>query len=344
MSYIMLALGWVLKLMYTITSNYGITIILFTIIIKLILMPLTVKQQKSMLKTQKLQPLLMEIQKKYGNDKDKLNQETMKLYQKYKINPMSGCLPMLIQLPILLALYWVVKKPIIYIMGVGGSDVWRIVSAIEDWGAGNPDAVNQLLSSMKIDSLNVFVEQQFKNFGQYEIQIARFLHEYPAIMNSHWITDTGITYTLIDFNFFGIDLSATPDLWGLIGLITGKLPEGGITWNTIGLWLIPIIAGGSSYLTSKLTQAMQPPQPVQKDENGLEKPNPMKTMMIMMPLFSAWIAFTMPAAIGFYWILSSILQLVQQIAINKVANVDLTDDIVKEEMENAKKNRKKRKK
>ena len=74
---------------------------------------------------------------------------------------------MLIQLPILLALYWVVKKPIIYIMGVGGSDVWRIVSAIEDWGAGNPDAVNQLLSSMKIDSLNVFVEQQFKNFGQY---------------------------------------------------------------------------------------------------------------------------------------------------------------------------------
>lgn len=222
--------------------------------------------------------------------------------------------------------------------------MWRIVSAIEDWGAGNPDAVNQLLSSMKIDSLNVFVEQQFKNFGQYEIQIARFLHEYPAIMNSHWITDTGITYTLIDFNFFGIDLSATPDLWGLIGLITGKLPEGGITWNTIGLWLIPIIAGGSSYLTSKLTQAMQPPQPVQKDENGMEKPNPMKTMMIMMPLFSAWIAFTMPAAIGFYWILSSILQLVQQIAINKVANVDLTDDIVKEEMENAKKNRKKRKK
>ncbi len=91
-----------------------------------------------MLKTQKLQPLLMEIQKKYGNDKDKLNQETMKLYQKYKINPMSGCLPMLIQLPILLALYWVVKKPIIYIMGVGGSDVWRIVSAIEDWGAGKP--------------------------------------------------------------------------------------------------------------------------------------------------------------------------------------------------------------
>lgn len=90
MSYIMLGLGWVLKLMYTITSNYGIAIILFTIIIKLILMPLTVKQQKSMLKTQKLQPLLMEIQKKYGNDKDKLNQETMKLYQKYKINPMSG--------------------------------------------------------------------------------------------------------------------------------------------------------------------------------------------------------------------------------------------------------------
>lgn len=344
MSYIMLGLGWILKLMYTVSNNYGIAIILFTIIIKLILMPLTIKQQKSMLKTQKLQPLLMDIQKKYANDKEKLNQETMKLYQKYKINPMSGCLPLLIQMPILFALYWVVKKPIIYIMGVGGSDVWRIVSALEEWGQSNPDALNQFLAFINIDSLNVFVENSFKNFGQYEIPIAKFLHLHPDIMNSSFIAETGIEYTLINFNFLGIDLSQTPNLGSLLGLITGKIPEGGINWNQIGLWLIPILAGASSYLTSKLTQKMQPPQPVQKDENGVEKPNPMKSMMIMMPLFSAWIAFTMPAAIGFYWILSSVLQLAQQFAINKFANVDLTDNIVKEEIENAKKNRKKRKK
>ncbi len=344
MSYIMLALGWVLKLMYTITSNYGIAILLFTLIVKLILAPLTVKQQKSMLKTQKIQPLLMEIQKKYANDKEKLNQETMKLYQKYQINPMSGCLPMLIQLPILFALYYVVRQPIIYIMGVASSDVWRIVSAVDEWGISNPDALNRFLAALNIESLNIFPENSFKNFGIYEIRFAKLLFEQPEIMNSHFITETGKTYTLIDFNLLGIDLSQTPNLGSLLGLLMGRMPEGGLTWGTIGLWLIPLLAGGSSYLTSYITQKMQPPQPVQRDENGNEKPNSMKTMMIMMPLFSIWIAFTLPAAIGFYWILSGLLQLVQQVFINKVVHVDITDEDVKEEMANAAKNRKKRKK
>lgn len=346
----MLGLGWVLKLMYILVNNYGVAILLFTIVVKAILMPLTVKQQKSMLKTQKLQPLLMDLQKKYENDKEKLNQETMKLYQKYQVNPMSGCLPMLIQFPIIIALYWVVKQPIIYIMGVASSDIWRIVWAMNDWGQAsqaNLDALNHLLETMKIDTSNFvgyFTDANFKNFGQYEIPIARFLHANPEIMNSSWIVETGKVYRLIDFNFCGIDLSQTPSLGSLLGLIMGSVPEGGITWNLIGLWLIPILAGGSSYLTSKISQAMQPPQPVQKDENGVEKPNTMKTMMVIMPLFSAWIAFSLPAAIGFYWILSSVIQILQQMVVNKVADPGVTDDDIKEEIENAKKNRKKRKK
>lgn len=350
MSYIMLGLGWVLKLMYILVNNYGVAILLFTIVVKAILMPLTVKQQKSMLKTQKLQPLLMDLQKKYENDKEKLNQETMKLYQKYQVNPMSGCLPMLIQFPIIIALYWVVKQPIIYIMGVASGDIWRIVWAMNDWSQAsqaNLDALNHLLETMKIDTGNFigyFTDANFKNFGQYEIPIARFLHANPEIMNSSWIVETGKSYRLIDFNFCGIDLSQTPSLGSLLGLIMGSVPEGGITWNLTGLWLIPILAGGSSYLTSKISQAMQPPQPVQKDENGVEKPNTMKTMMVIMPLFSAWIAFSLPAAIGFYWILSSVIQILQQLVVNKVADPGVTDDDIKEEIENAKKNRKKRKK
>ena len=340
----MLALGWVLKLMYTFTSNYGLAIILFTVLIKLILSPLMVKQQKSMIKTQKIQPLLMEIQKKYANDKEKLNQETMKLYQKYQINPMSGCWPMLIQLPILFALYYVVRQPIIYIMGVSSEDIWRIVSAVDEWGQTHQDLLNQFMAALNIDSLSVFADNGFKNFGAYEIRFARLLFEHPEIMNSSFITETGKHYTLIDFNLLGIDLSQTPDLGGLFGMLMGRMPDGGLTWNTIGLWLIPLLAGGSSYLTSYITQKMQPPQPVQRDENGNEKPNSMKTMMIMMPLFSIWIAFTLPAAIGFYWILSGVMQLLQQVITNKIVHVDITDEDVKEEMENAAKNRKKRKK
>ena len=114
MSYIMMGLGWILRLCSQLTGNYGVAVIIFTIIIKAVLMPLTLKQQRSMLRMQKVQPLMNDLQKKYGNDKDKLNQEMMKLYKKYDVNPASGCLPMLIQLPILMMLYWVVKKPVVY--------------------------------------------------------------------------------------------------------------------------------------------------------------------------------------------------------------------------------------
>ena len=105
MSYIMMGLGWILRLCSQLTGNYGVAVIIFTIIIKAVLMPLTLKQQRSMLRMQKVQPLMNDLQKKYGNDKDKLNQEMMKLYKKYDVNPASGCLPMLIQLPILMMLY-----------------------------------------------------------------------------------------------------------------------------------------------------------------------------------------------------------------------------------------------
>lgn len=343
LSYIMMGLGWVLKLMYMLCSNYGVALILFTIIVKAILFPLTLKQQKSMMKTQKLQPILNELQQKYGNDKEKLNQETMKIYQKYKINPMSGCLPLLIQLPILLALYWVVRQPMVYIMGFGESEVWRAINAIEEFSATNPDAVNALLSSMNIEGFNVFRDANYSNFGMYEIQVARFLQDYPDVMNSPWITEMGRNILVLNFDFLGIDLSQTPDLWSIVGLITGNIPEN-FGWGTVGLWLIAILSGVSAYASSKISQALQPQQQPQVDENGVEKANPMKTMMIIMPIFSAWIAFTLPAAIGFYWVLSNVIQIIQQVAITKLASVDISDEEIEGEILNAKKNRKKRKK
>ena len=150
MSYIMMGLGWILRLCSQLTGNYGVAVIIFTIIIKAVLMPLTLKQQRSMLRMQKVQPLMNDLQKKYGNDKDKLNQEMMKLYKKYDVNPASGCLPMLIQLPILMMLYWVVKKPIVYIMGFGEGDVWRIVSAVIEWSDGSPEKMTMFLNTLPV--------------------------------------------------------------------------------------------------------------------------------------------------------------------------------------------------
>ena len=339
MSFLMIPLGWLLKTLYLLVGNYGVAIILFTILIKLVLLPLTVKQQKSMIKTQKLQPILMSLQEKYGNDKEKLSQETMKVYQKYKVNPMSGCLPMLIQLPIIFALYWVVRQPIEYIMGVDKDQLGLIVDALTKWGETNPGGLSQLLGAIKMDSLQALADNSFKMFQNYEIVIARYLHMYPDILN--YADGLGELIT-VDFNFLGMDLSKTPDLWALLGIFMGNVSN--ITLETVGLWIIPILSGVSSFVTTKITQSMQPPQPVQRDEFGNEKKNPMNTMMVFMPIFSAWIAFTLPAAIGLYWTISNVIQLLQQVLLTKFLKVDITDEQIEGEIVDAKKNRKKRKK
>ncbi len=342
MSYIMMALGWILKLCNSFLGNYGLALIFFTLLVKLLLLPMMIKQQRSMTMTQKLQPLLMELQQKYSHDREKLNAETMKLYQKYKVNPMSGCLPLLIQLPILIALYWVVKKPVVYMMGFGEDEVWRIISAILEWAENTPDGLNQFFSALGIENMNTLTDNAYRMFGMYEIQIARFLNVHPEIMNSHWITETGKAYTLIDFNFLGLNLSQTPNMNAFFGMFLGRTSH--LSLDVISLWSIPLLSGLSSYTVSKLSQKMQPAQQPKKGPNGEEAPNPMQSMMLFMPIMSAWFAFSLPAAVGLYWVVSNILQLLQQFVLTKVVKVDLTDEQIEGEIVNVKKNRKKRKK
>lgn len=344
MSYIMFALGWVLKFCNMIVGNYGVTLIMFTVVIKAILLPMTIKQQKSMMLTQKLQPLLNEINRKYANDKEKQSSETMKLYQRYKVNPMSGCLPLLIQFPILIALYWVVKKPVVYLMGFREDEVWRIVSAVIEWANGDSDKLNQFYTALGIDSMSKLTDNAYKMFGMYEIQIARFLHSHQEIMNSQWITETGRTYDIINFGFLGLDLSQTPNLSAFFGLFVGKI--NGLNVDTVALWSIPILSGVSSYASAKLSQSMQPATQTQPTgTDGSEKANPMQSMTVFMPFVSAWFAFTLPSAVGLYWIVSNVLQLLQQLVLAKIVKVDLTDEQqIEGEIVNGKKNRKKRKK
>ena len=105
-------LGFIINMIYRLVQNYGVAIIIFTIIVKLILLPLNIKSQKAMRKQQKIQPILAELQKKYANDKEKLQQEMMKLYKDNNVSMMGGCLPMLIQMPILIGLYNVIRSPL----------------------------------------------------------------------------------------------------------------------------------------------------------------------------------------------------------------------------------------
>lgn len=350
MTYIYAALGWILDLFYRLVGNYGFAIILFTVFVKAVLLPLDIKQKKSMAKTQKIQPVLMELQKKYANDKDKLNQETMKIYQKYGINPMGGCLPMLIQFPIIIALYWVVKKPIMYMMGVGSGDIWRIAEAFNAWAASNQGLLPESIKS--IIPVTYSGSMSNNTFGTYEISIAQQLFIHPEILEHPFIKNWDKAIRLVDFRFFGLDLSEIPSLNEFLGIFVGRVSN--LTLEKVLLWLIPLFSGLSSFASSKVAMAQQGTGE-KKDKNAVvaeadkvEKENSaastMKTMNVMMPLFSAWFAFTLPAAVGLYWIISNIIQIIQQIVVTKYLVPDVSAELLEGDINNVKKSRKNRKK
>ena len=290
MGYIYKAFGFMLNLIYEIVQNYGIAIILLTLIIKIILLPLTLKQQKSMTKTQKLQPKLQEVMEKYKYDKDRQSQETMKLYKEYGVNPMGGCLPLIIQFPILIAFYQVIQKPVQYVLGY---------------------------STSKIDALLKANEISAKTAGA-QITLAEKLGE-------------------LDFNFFGLDLAATP--WDeLKGVFAGTIGLVGLT-----ALIIPVLSCVTTLLTSKISTMMngkkkeekekKAPQrvlsPDQKPTTGNENSaeSMTKTMTYLMPLMTLWLTFTFPAAMGLYWTVSNVLGLVQNIVLNKYYNKKLALEI-----------------
>ena len=174
-------LGPVLRFIYNIVDNYGLSIIIFSVLVKLLTMPLSVKQYKSTLAMRKIQPELTKIQKKYANDKEKLQKEQMELYSKYDINPMAGCLPLLIQMPVLFALYRVIMAPLTYIAGFSDS------------------VIKEVGIALGFKESTVLHEQ---------IRIAELLgHEDKFSIVKDIIPD----FSAINFNFLGINLAETPE-------------------------------------------------------------------------------------------------------------------------------------
>ncbi len=350
MSFIMSILGWILSFLFSIVHNYGIAIILFTVLIKLLLFPMELKQKRSMSKTQKIQPLLMEVQKKYANDKEKLSQETMKLYKKYGISPMSGCLPMLIQLPIIFALFYVIRKPLIYMVGIEFSETWRIAEAFEYWVANiaSPEqlaTVPQAIKDAVANGNNLVSGSNL--FGNYEINIAEIIANNPEILNHRFIVEHWGTSGIpsVDFNFLGMNLAKAPSFGAIIGLFSGNVPPVG----TMLLWIIPLASGASAFMSARLASEKKPKE--QKNVILAENEKPqntggggeaMKSMSKIMPIFSVVFAFSLPAGVGLYWTTSNLIQIASHIIVKKHFDVDISLEELEGEKKNAK-NRKKRK-
>lgn len=290
-------MGWIIEQIYSLVANYGLSIIIFTILFKLVLLPLNIKSQKAMKKTQKIQPLLAELQKKYANDQEKLQMETMKLYKENNVSMTGGCLPMLIQLPILFGLYRVIYAPIKYLLGVSDVDGIARVGELKDAIVAAGENIGNL-ASMGNDAI-------WKNS---QIQVSQWAQKLSQ----------GDPWT-INFNFLGLDLSNVPSK------AFGYLTSGNLDWSMILLLLIPILAVAAAVVSNKITMA----QSGQNNSGNETAAQMSKSMNIMMPLMTGFFTLTLPAGLGIYWIISSIMQIIQQLVLNYYLDKKGDDFVVK---------------
>ena len=305
------------------SANIGVGIIIFTVIVNIIMLPLTIKQQKTQKLTAVIQPEIQAIQKKYSGKNDqqsqmKMQAETQAVYEKYGTSMTGGCAQLLIQLPILFALYQVIYHIPGYVPQVKAILEPLAASLQGIHGFSHQlefqEIVNELkMTTIDFSEINNVIDFLYK---QSPAQWAKLSEGFPSIKDL--INTTAATLEPMN-NFLGINLATAP--W------QGFKPS----WS----WLIPAFAGISQWLSAKLMT----PAPVSKD--GQEDPTAasMKTMNTMMPLMSVVFCFTLPAGIGIYWIASAVVRTIIQVFINKAyENVDV-DQIVAENLEKVNKKR-----
>ena len=282
--------GWLMMWLYELTDNFGWAIILFALAVALVLLPFMAKSKKSMMRMSRLQPRMMELQKKHEGNPQKLNAEMAKLYLEEKCNPMGGCLWSLLPFPILIALYRAVVKPITIMMGVADELLLPGGAIYEKLAELGYQLTNYTTSN------NSFYEQIYQS---------KFITE-------HFDQFAGISDKLIpmDYSFLGLDLSATPNwrFWDF------DFSNG--TWVVIGLFLLPIISTAMSYFSMYISRKINPTMGTGAQAQAQESST--KTMMYMMPLMSLWIGFIMPAALCVYWIMNSLTGIVRDTALTAV--------------------------
>ena len=327
-----------------------LSIVIITIIIYMCLLPLTIKQQKFSKLSQKMQPEMQAIQAKYKNKKDQasmmaMQEETQLLYQKYGISPMGSCVQMLIQMPILFALYRVFYNIPAYLSGVKSSFTGLVdsiqqtsgyqntlVSLMEKYNVVTSSGLNASNAASKLadasgDTLNNFIIDilyKLPSKGWDALMDGKF---FDGIQNAVEKTHDA----LLHFNYFlGLNISDTP--WYIIKSNFTDKPDKWLLFVILAL-LIPVL----SYLTQMINIKLMP----QATNGNDQVANQMKMMNLMMPLMSLFICFTVPVGLGIYWICSALVRGIQQFFVNRhIENLDLEAVMAKNE-EKAKKKREK---
>lgn len=270
-------LGYILWGAFHIFRNFGLAIIVFTLVIKLALFPFSIKQQKSMAGTARLSKKQRELQEKYANNQQKYQEELGKLYEREGVNPMGGCATMFLPLLVLFGIFYAVAYPLTNTLHLDVNDVNNAIAYINTIPGYATTAGTYY---QEISLINIFPN----------------ICNTPAIMDIFSVAEIDkINFFYTGFNAYGVDLLVIPKDLGLF------------SWYT----LFPILSFVSNVGTTLISQKVNGTQATQ--QQGC-----MKVMLYTMPLFTAYLAYTVPSAVAFYWIISSVLSLLQTVLLGKI--------------------------
>lgn len=287
--------GYILNFIYELVSNYGLSIILFSILIKLIMIPISVKQQKTMKKSLKIQEKMKEIQEKYKNNPEKLNQETMELYKNANMSPFSGCFSMIIQLILLFAVFGLVRSPLTYMK------------------KANPDIISKYTKIMQENELS-------KSNSYPEIELIRQIDNIKKLKE----TNTEKSDEIKDEELQELDINME-----FLGLNLAQVPTQSSDWKA---YIIPILYVIIAVISTKITNTNQNQKKtnVETKENNDEKAltkkeeefDPMaqmnKNMNIMFPIMYLSVALIAPLGLALYWLMNSLLMIIEKLLLNKL--------------------------
>ena len=283
--------GYVLQLLYNVVGNYGWAIILFSVLVKAIMIPISIKQQRTMKKNQKIQEEVKQIQFKYKNEPEKMNQEMMALYKREGMSPFSGCLSSIIQIVLLFSVFLLVRQPLTYMVKMDADVISKMENVITEQEEGNKNAYAEIAVIQYVNNLdNKTSVSKDESFD---------MKEYAEQAN-------------LNMDFFGIDLSQVPKN----------------NWKDFKVLIIPILYIISSFVSIRLSMNTNNKQNKEKKlitdgkEQEEEKYNPMddanKTMVWMMPIMSVSIAAIAPLGLALYWLMNNILMIVERLVYNKI--------------------------
>ena len=302
--------SWLLNFLQLLPTATVFALIFFALVIKIILFPLTIKGKKGMIQMNLLSGKMQQLQKQYGKDRERYNMEVQRLYEREKVNPMSGCLWSFLPILILLPLYAIIRQPLLYLMGLDSNQIAQVAASV-DWqtlavnhGWVTADAMAKLVEQFNAGEIATV----FQNVGYNQLYLASLVNEntLPAITAA---LGEGTRVFVMNFDFLGLDLAMLP---------TWKIWEH-LNWQYIGAFLLIVISAFSSIFMSKISMKTNQMNN-QSGNEQVEKTN--RIMMWTMPLMSLWIGFMMPVAMCVYWIANSLFSVIQELIAGKILKKD----------------------